>query len=128
MEIKINVPINDYQRPSKVREEVVQLICDAFLQGDEYKATCTNHWSADYCVDTEGKHPRFYNGYRSGIGERHEEHRFNGAEMSAAFEVLIKAGYFMYKGYDGGVVYKCQRRDFNNDGWQMVHSFDTRID
>ena len=54
MEIKINVPINDYQRPSNVREEVVQLICDSFLQGDTYKATCTNHWGADYCVDTEG--------------------------------------------------------------------------
>lgn len=124
----IKIPTNDYQRPSQIREEIVQLICDAFLGGDTYKATCTNHFSADYCVDTEGMRPRFYNGYKSGINEKHIEHKFNGAEMSAAFDALIKAGYFMYKGCDGGVVYRCQRRDFCNDGWQRVDSFDTRID
>lgn len=127
MEIKIKT--NDYQRPSVVREDVVQLICNSFLQGDIYKATSCNHINADYCVDTASPtYPRFYNGYKSGINEKHIEHRFNGAEMSAAFDALIKAGYYIFKGYDGGVVYKCQRRDFNNDGWQMVTHFDTRID
>ena len=98
MEIKINVPINDYQRPSQVREDVVQLICDSFLNGDTYKATCTNHWSADYCIDTEGKHPRFYNGYRSGIGEKHEEHGDQASfqldeALSLLFVILLHFGF-----------------------------------
>ena len=31
MEITVNIPKNDYVRPTEVRQEVVQYICDAFL-------------------------------------------------------------------------------------------------
>lgn len=31
MEIKVNIPQNDYVQPTEVREEVVQAICNAFL-------------------------------------------------------------------------------------------------
>lgn len=31
MEIKVNIPQNDYVEPTEVREEVIQAICDAFL-------------------------------------------------------------------------------------------------
>lgn len=31
MEIKVNIPQNDYVQPTEVRENVVQAICNAFL-------------------------------------------------------------------------------------------------
>lgn len=125
----INIPQNTYQSPTTINPEMVELICKVFIRGDEYKATSCNHWAADYCVDTSSKvYPRFYNGYTSGINEGHIEKRFNGAEMRAAFQALIQAGYYMFKTYDGGVVYKCKRVPYDNDGWERVNSFDTQID
>ena len=32
MEIKINIPTNDYVQPTEVREDVVQMICDSILK------------------------------------------------------------------------------------------------
>lgn len=125
----INIPQNTYQSPTTINPEMVELICKVFIRGDEYKATSCNIIAADYCIDTYSvKYPRFYNGYRSGIGEKHEERKFNGAEMNAAFNALIQAGYYMFKIYDNGVVYKCKRVPYDNDGWQRVYSFDTQID
>lgn len=132
MDITLNIPQNDYKQPTIVRQEVVQAICDAFLNNccwsTYHPFSSSAYRRADKYVlkHEDGRYygfddePRFSGG---GI-------TFNGAEMKAAFEALIKAGYYMFVGYDYGTWkgYVCQKRPFNNDGWRQVTTFEDRID
>lgn len=129
MEIKVNIPQNDYVQPTEVREEVVQAICTAFL-----KKTC---WSTFYpfsgsnngcrraTLDIDIAEPSF--------GSPHEKtettKRIHGVEMKAAFEALIKAGYHMYVVYDFGYWkgYVCDKKPFYKKGTEVT-SFNDFID
>lgn len=91
----LNIPKNNYKKPTETREEVVQAICDAFLKGRKFS-------------------PRLDYGHRyiqlnklqflSSYEKDSDSVRFNGAEMNAAFKALIDAGYYM-------MVKKYRRKD-----------------
>ena len=105
MEIKVNIPKNDYVQPMGVRQEVVQGICDAFL--------AQNCWSVFHPFSNSGyrKATKFiirdsHNGDFYGFSNKCDQPElgveFNGAEMKCAFECLIKAGYHIYRRYEYG--------------------------
>ena len=111
MEIKINIPKNDYVQPTEIREEVVQMICDSLLH---------HYLDCDDCRDIEfaWKKPQaqiLVHGYKTpylvGGSERNKIYEENiivrTEEMNAAFRVLQDAGYYIYgfSHYTGNVSY-----------------------
>lgn len=132
MEIRINIPKNDYVQPTEVRENVVQAICDAFL------AQCV--WStfhpfsqgcyrrADKYVLRYKRDSRFY-GFVNSPFEGEDGITFNGAEMKAAFKALQEAGYYMFRIYEYGswMGYKCSKKPFMEKG-ERVTEFNNFID
>lgn len=131
MEIKINIPQNDYVQPTEVREEVVEMICKAFLNEEVFHpfglpphylptvfvARNDKKDSYKFCSE-KNEYPYNRQGYTSFI-------RINGTEMQAAFEVLQKAGYFMYKVYTRALLsgiyvprfgYICSKKPFLHEG------------
>ena len=135
MEIKINIPQNNYVQPTEVRPEVVQGICEAFLRqcawsvfhpssGGRYRE------ETHYIMRHKDK-KEFY-----GFGDYHKAFsdsvyvKFNGEEMKAAFKVLREAGYFMFRGLNYGtwLGYECLRKPVHPYGWKEVKTFDERID
>lgn len=100
MEIKINIPQNDYVQPTDVREEVVQMICNSLLH---------HYLDSDDCRDIEfaWKKPQaqiLVHGYKTpyltGGAERNKVYDENiivrTCEMKAAFDALQDAGYYIY--------------------------------
>lgn len=117
MEIKINIPKNDYIQPVEVREEVVQHICEAFLNGGDLWGIF-HPYSGGY--NRPSKKFIIFNG-RCHEFSTHGE-RFNGAEMSAAFKALIKAGYHIFRVYEYGawLGYKCSKKPFEYGGTEVI--------
>jgi len=133
MEIKINIPKNDYVQPKQVREDVVQAICDAFLE---------SHCNSIFHPYGDGRgrskthfvHPRTANKYASFKGydwaESHDGYiKLNGEEMKAAFKALQEAGYYMFRIYEYGswMGYECSKKPLIEKG-ERVTEFNDFID
>lgn len=135
MEIKVNIPQNDYIQPTEVRAAIVQKICDIFL---DRRAGCYHNIFHPY---SGGKFRDRTLGLvisDCGTAFKFSSHallesetwvRFNGQEMKAAFAALIKAGYHMYRVHEYGswMGYLCDKKPFY-EGGQEVHSFNDFID
>ena len=132
MEIKINIPQNDYVQPKDVRESVVQGICEAFLDGCAWS---TYHPFSEGCyrraTDKIIKHrnDKAFYGFHDEPFTNEEAVRFNGAEMKAAFRVLRNAGYHMFRVYIYGswMGYKCSKKPYM-EGGNEVFEFNDFID
>lgn len=101
MEIKVNIPKNDYVQPIEVRQEVVQALCEAFLT--------TSGWKVFHPFSGSNNGCRPANMYISlqspSFSNRHNTKgcvRIRGCEVNAAFKALRKAGYHMYQVYEYG--------------------------
>lgn len=117
----IQIKKNEWKEPTEIREEVVQAICDAFLNG--YKRTFHPHndnnkgyRNATLFVvydnrECTSKVPYFWNrieSYQDGF-------RIRKVEMKRAFSELQKAGYYMlrvkeYGTWDG---YICSKKPYD---------------
>lgn len=131
MEIKLNIPANDYVQPTEIRPEIVQGICEAFLHDCAWS---TFHPFADsvYRRKTDciyrNKRSKSFTGFRNFDDMWKEDvfFRFNGAEMRAAFKALIAAGYYMFRIYKYGswMGYKCSKRPFMENGRKVTEFTD----
>ena len=102
MEIKLNIPENTYSVPTEVRPEVVQQICDAFLQRTSNSTFYPHHDGpyrrATLHVELSGDkgigfiNPDSYSTPKDSV-------RIRGCEMKAAFEALRQAGYHIFRVY-----------------------------
>lgn len=135
MEIRVNIPQNDYIQPTEVREDVVQKICDVFLdrRGGYYHNVFHPYSDNGYRIRTLGVvigrsgHANSF-GYKADFA--HETIiKFHGVEMKAAFQALIIAGYHMYRVYECGswMGYICSEKPFLKDGTE-VKEFNDFID
>ena len=128
MEIKVNIPENDYVQPTEVRQEVVQALCEAFLTTSCWKVfhpfSGSNNGCrpANRCISLQS--PSFSNCY-----DTKGCLRIRGCEVDASFKALIKAGYHMYKVYEYGswMGYICDKRPFHKEG-REVFGFNDFID
>ena len=135
MEIKLNIPENGYIQPTEIREDVVQKICDAFLnrRAGYYHDVFHPYSESGYRVRTLGVVTRnngraYAFGYKADLkGETII--KFHGSEMKAAFQALIKAGYHMFRVYEYGswMGYICAEKPFYKDGTE-VREFNDFID
>ena len=132
MEIKINIPKNDYVQPTEVREDVVQGICESFLHG----CSCSVfHPFSDGCYRRASKYivrqkgNKHFHGFLDKPYEWEEGVVFNGEEMKAAFNALQEAGYYMFRIYEyrSWMGYKCGKKPFMENG-EIVTEFNDFID
>lgn len=126
MEIKVNIPKNDYKKPTEAREEVVQTICEIFLK-TQWNVFHPFAGSNNGCRNAnlyivKGSHQFFKSDSKNAI-------RVRGVEMQAAFEALIKAGYHMFRVYEYGewMGYCCSKKPFIERGTE-VKAFSDFID
>lgn len=133
MEIKINIPQNDYVLSKQVRENVVQAICDAFLE-THCNSIFHPYGSGCYRRKTHFVHPKTKNSCASfqnyDWAESHDGYiKFNGEEMKAAFKALQEAGYYMFRIYEYGswMGYECSKNTFMENG-ERVTEFNDFID
>lgn len=133
MEIKINIPKNDYVQSTEVRQNVVQAICDAFLES-HCNSTFHPYGEGCYRRKTLFVHPKTAKSYAS--FQNHEWAaknegfiKFNGEEMKAAFKALQEAGYYIFRIYDYGtwMGYTCGKKPFMERG-ERVTEFNDFID
>lgn len=132
MEIKINIPQNDYVQPTEVRQEVVQGICESFLRNG---VRSIFHPFGDgryrnrskYIVRHKGS--KTYYGFHNEAFSDEECAKFNGAEMKAAFYALRNAGYHMFRVYEYGtwLGYQCSKKPYMERG-EEVYDFNDFID
>lgn len=101
MEIKVNIPKNDYKEPTEVRQEVVQRICDHIVdvikQGiiKRLEVVIVNDLLTKvYIEKREGKVKRIFSTYNGHI-ETEDLIRVRGCEMQAVFDAILDAGYFI---------------------------------
>lgn len=130
----VTIPKNDYEQPIQIRQDVVQGICEAFLSEN---GNSIFHPFSNGCYRTStlalGK---LKNGkWRGFMSVKDAEYdgvdfvRIHGCEMKAAFEVLRKAGYHMFKTYLYGswLGYVCNKKPYRKDSTE-VFEFNEFID
>lgn len=127
----IEIPQNDYVKPTEIRQQAVQAICNAFLQRSQVEPY---HPYSDGCYRPSNNYASLCNhgsfADRNDIkGKEHKYIRFNGAEMKAAFAALIKAGYHIFQIYQYGswMGYMLSKKPFMQQG-KEVFEFNDFID
>lgn len=117
MKPNIKIQENDYKRPTEVREDVVQLICDHIVgnmnkEGSDgiYELSVNPIGSLRKCRtyelytetdETDGSLRKITNERKS-----EDQTRIRGCEMETVFKVMQNAGYFIfYSYYDGYITY-----------------------
>lgn len=137
----INIPKNEYRQPSEVREEVVQAICEAFLNsgcdGTFHPYSGSHNGSRDatlyVCKPTRNGLQHIWHFKCSRRKDDTDiSYRIRGVEMQQAFKELIKAGYYMFRvwSYGSWLGYVCHRQPFYYDNCraEKIESFTDRID
>ena len=104
MEIKVNIPKNDYVQPTEVRQEVVQTICDflisrmedvRFFEEGAYDLDFNPHnWCYRLYLLFYKDSP--YSFSRSSEGHHDKAIRIRTAEMQAVFTAIQDAGYYIF--------------------------------
>lgn len=106
MEITLSIPQNKWAKPTEVRQEVVQAICDAFLKGS---------WWYPY-VEWLNKEKCEFAKNSPWSNERHHYIKFHEVEMHTAFKALRKAGYLFIKhDMSNGTWYRLTEKNYSND-------------
>lgn len=130
MEIKVNIPANDYVQPTKPRPEVVQAICEAFIVhnafGIFHPFSENVYRQATLLVEVrDGKGVSFLN-RKWKSREDDIYYRIYGVEMKAAFDALIKAGYHLFEVYEYGSWkgYVCERKPYHPKGKEVFQFTD----
>lgn len=119
------IPKNNYKKPTEIRENVVQAVCEYFLQKNEKWQECNFY----YFNKRLNKVLDFYT-----VQKSNDLVTINEVEMQEAFNVLIKAGYFLFEQHNGryGYIYVCSEKDFYKDSdfvlWKPTSQFKIRLD
>lgn len=133
--ITVNIPVNTYSVPTEIRQEAVQLICNAFLYGRSdrffhpYNDGC--YRKATRCAYRRPANNKgdFFYGFddKDYCEERGGEfYEIRGCEMKAAFEALRKAGYHIFRSneYGSWMGYVCDAKPFLERGYEVTEFTD----
>ena len=120
MEITINIPKNTYSVPTEVRKDVVEIICNAFINGgcDKVFHPCSDGCCRPATLCAYRK-PKAVNQYGKAVEERGwfygfeskgrcadytlcEFYEVRGCEMNVAFSALREAGWHIFRVYEFG--------------------------
>lgn len=124
----INIKPNDYVKPTAIRENVVQDICDAFLNNCVWSTChlCRDPHSRNGARSRDGyvlkrKNEKAYGFYAHPSDSDVESSFYNENEMREAFRILIANGYHMFLVYSYGywAGYVCSCRDYYNGGIEV---------
>lgn len=131
MEITINIPKNTYSVPTEIRQEVVQAICEAFLNDmtffPNYHGRCGRHrYVAKH--DFGGGHGGFYFEEKPDGVYVSKSYRIHGCEMQTAFKILIDAGYHIFRLCGSGGYKMSKKPHLDYDHGSEVYEFTDFID
>lgn len=127
MEIKVNIPANDYVQPSEIREDVVQMICTYIVEKMNDNYLCGegifnlyidhNYWEYKLYLETYKGKPYLLRCKQGSNEKFFEQIRIRGCEMDAVFDALLNAGYFIFetRKSDGKVVYTFSKKSYYSD-------------
>ena len=106
----INIKPNPYKPVTEPNIEVVQMICDAFINGDEFRPYTHQYkcyHAATKWVSEGVRNARF-------IDSKSNSYRIHDCDMEMAFECLQRAGYNMFaiKEYTGFVEIVCSEKPY----------------
>lgn len=131
MKITVNIPKNTYTVPTEIRHDVVQHICEAFLDRNAWSVFHPFHQgpyrqATLYVQIRKGKGLGF-SSKKDFLGDQSEKIR--GCEMAAAFAALQEAGYhmFQYDEFGSWKGYRVSDKPFEQ-GAVEVHHFADFID
>ena len=130
MEIKVNIPQNDYVQPTEVRQEIVQAICDGLLDGSIFHPFNEGVYrQRRIYVARKKSSGKSYFPCKKNDYDDTEYIRVRGVEVNAAFKALRSAGYHLFCLYEYGTWkgYKCSKKPFIEKGTE-VFSFNDFID
>lgn len=103
----LNIPNNNYKSPSEIREEVVNSIINAFLDGDNSSAQFGKEQRNIYIpyIDNRSFH-RFvrteivngteYNWFTNIVTKGNNYVHFNGCELLKALRILQEHGFYIF--------------------------------
>lgn len=94
MEIKVNIPKNNYVQPTEIRQNVVQAIANILLR---YMDKQLQFVVGD---DNDGLYLTSDLNEITTDSEKPNTIRVNGLEVNAAFNALSEAGYYFYGEYN----------------------------
>ena len=128
----IKIEKNTWKKPTEIRENVVQDICDAFLN---HCAWSTFHPYSEGCYRRATLCVVRHKGYTKAYGFHDEPFRSDegirvrGCEMETAFAELRKAGYHIFRVYEYGswMGYVVSHKDYKEGGTE-VFEFTDEID
>ena len=125
--MEITIKLNDYAKPTECRQEVVQAICDAFLDG--------NAWS-EFIPYSEGAYrPETlmviarngsYYGFANKPFDGETGIKVRGCEMQQAFQCLIKGGYhiLMYYKFGSWKTYRVSKKPYHDIHRDAIEVFE----
>ena len=119
----ITIPKNDYVKPTELREEVIQKVCNKFI---EYYIPNNIRWNKNDCYYHEnskyGLSEFKYQDSKEGV-------RVNGCEMEQVFSCLLNAGYHIFfKWINGYNYYVVSKKPYLREGWSTVEEFNEFMD
>jgi hypothetical protein len=119
MEITLTIPQNKWAKPTEVRQEVVQLICDTFLKGETWYSLYDAIVKSRYWDKMEFGNNENY-GYNC---SRKSEKivKFHECEMRMAFTALQEAGWYFKAFYCyGSISHKCYK--LSRENYEKTHN------
>lgn len=142
MEIKINIPANNYVQPTEIREEIVQKFCEHVIQYMDGPSYYENGYTIN--VRTYLYKPEVYLNFKeSGVTcsitncratdlelRSGKSVKVRTVEMKAIFEVMQNAGYFIFgsENTSGVYSYNFNRRNYYNGRYATRTEFNIPID
>lgn len=140
MEIKIDIPQNDYIQPTEVREDVVQHLCDLICCRMNGSESGVYEMSIKERIGMPMRLYLFYDGCKvCGHGSTLDEwdrkrknyEKVRTSEVQAAFEIIQNAGYYIFPFYcttDGYHTYYFSKRPSLNSRRAERQKFNLFID
>ncbi len=113
MVIKVNIPQNDYVRPTEVREDLVQDICDFIIEKMKSSNDISNGFYTlvikAYCGQAsmieflykDSSHTKIYGFADTWSNDRskYDVVKVRTCEMQVVFEAIQNAGYYIFPSY-----------------------------
>ena len=119
--ITLTLPINTWSKPTEIREEVVQAICNAFLNGMKHY---THDWKP-YIPYVNMKTQVFADSGDHYYSKEGDFLKFHECEMRLAFKALKEAGfYFEQISNRNGTWYALRKKSYPSSTYgKMVETF-----
>lgn len=123
--MNITITPNDYAEVTECREDIVQHICDAFLNESCWSEFYPNRHLTNWITISASKKCGFHN---EAFARRQLEsaYKIRKCEVELAIDILISGGYHLYRWYHRGetICYQFSKSPRRNDREKVSRIYD----